>query len=259
LDRTNGTSNVNVTLTWNTNSCGVNNLSDLRVARYDSGTNAWRNNGNGGTTGNTTTGTVITSAAVTTFSPFTLASASVFNPLPIELLEFTAIPNGNRVDLVWKTATEVNNDFFTIEKSKDGINFTQVLIVNGAGNSNSTKSYSAEDINPYNGTSYYRLKQTDFNGDYKYTAIVQVDMSKKSFAAVYPNPASNQLFLNVSDEYDNVSFKLIDAMGREVLRQRIDSSDLNDINTEALSPGIYYGIIENGNMNSTNIKIVIQK
>ncbi len=262
LNRTGGTSNVNVTLSWNTNSCGVTDLPSLLVARWDAGSNNWANQGNGGTTGNTTTGTIITSAPVTNFSPFTLASSSpTTNPLPITLLYFSAAPVNNTVDLNWATETEVNNSYFTIDKSKDGINFNflkQIPSEAFNGNSNIKLNYKTYDMNPYDGINYYRLTQTDRNGNSHYANITQVNFSNKSFVSVFPNPASNTVYVNVSADYDNASLKLMDALGREVLAQNINSSNVNSINTSALTSGMYLMIIDNGN-GLSKTKITIQK
>ena len=107
LDRTNSTSNVVVTLSFeNGRSCGVTNLNDLAVARWD-GTQ-WRNHGNGGVMGTLAAGTVASAGTVSAFLPstaFTLASFSMANPLPIELVSFTAEPVGNVVRTEWVTAT----------------------------------------------------------------------------------------------------------------------------------------------------------
>ena len=96
-------------------------------------------------------------------------------PLPIQLLSFTAEKNKSTVDIKWNTASEINNDYFTVEKSKDAIHFSKLVIVPGSGNSNSEKNYAAKDNSPYNGISYYRLKQTDFDGKFEYSNIVAVD------------------------------------------------------------------------------------
>jgi hypothetical protein len=262
LNRTGGTSNVNVTLSWNTNSCGVTNLDSLIIARYDAGSNAWKNHGNGGYTGNTTAGTIITSAPVTNFSPFVLASSTKnTNPLPVQLLYFSALPVNNTVDLNWATATEVNNDYFTIEKSKDGINFNflkQVPSEAFNGNSNITLNYKTYDLEPYEGINYYRLTQTDRNGNNHYANITQVNFSIKSFVSIFPNPASNMIFINVSPDYNNANLKLTDALGREILTQNINSSNVNSINTSALTSGMYIMIIDNGN-GLSKTKITIQK
>ena len=263
LNRTGGTSNVNVTLSWNTNSCGVTDLPTLLVARWDAGLNAWKNHGNGGTTGNITTGTIITAAPVTSFSPFTLASSlASTNPLPIELLYFTATAVNNTADLTWATATETNNNYFTIEKSKDGINFEFFKEIKSEalnGNSSTTLNYKTYDVIPYSGINYYRLKQTDFNGAYKYSNITHLTFDKQSsFVSIFPNPASNTVYINVSADYDNAGLKFMDALGREVLSQKISSSTVNSINTSALTPGMYYVVIDNGNgLNKT--KVTIQK
>ena len=262
LNRTGGTSNVNVTLSWNTNSCGVTNLDSLLIARWDAGSNAWKNHGNGGYTGNTTAGTIVTSAPVTNFSPFVLAShTSTSNPLPIELLYFTAAPANSTVELNWSTATEVNNAYFTIEKSKDGISFEFLKQINteaANGNSTQTLNYKTYDLSPNSGVNYYRLKQVDKNGSSKYADITQVDFNSKSFVTVFPNPASNLVYVNVSADYNNAGLKITDAIGREVIAQTISASGINAINTSWLTPGMYYMIIDNGN-GLNKIKITIQK
>lgn len=93
--------------------------------------------------------------------------------LPIELVSFTGRVDDGTVVLKWTTAAEINNDFFTIEKSDDGINFESVGFVDGSGNSNSLISYEYVDENPFKLT-YYRLKQTDFDGAYTFSSIIKV-------------------------------------------------------------------------------------
>jgi hypothetical protein len=203
-------------------------------------------------------------SAFNSFSSFTLGSKADFgwNPLPIELLYFDAKPVNNTVDLTWATVTETNNKFFTIEKSKNGVDFEFLQNINSEalnGNSKTTLNYRTYDLNPYTGVNYYRLKQTDYNGSFKYANIVQVNFDKKSFVSVFPNPASNNLFINVSSDYDNASVKFMDALGREVLSQNINSSNVNTINTGSLSPGIYYVNIDNGSGEINKTKITIQQ
>tara|TARA_R110001592_G_scaffold164980_1_gene399120 strand:- start:1661 stop:3052 length:1392 start_codon:yes stop_codon:yes gene_type:complete len=198
LNRTGGSSNVEVTLSWASNSCGVDNLCEMMVARWD-GTR-WTSEGNGGTTG-TIVGTVVsgnnctTPDSVANFSPFTLGSSSNNNPLPIELLFFQAERCSGGVKLLWQTASEINNDYFTIEKSKDSYNWEEVIEISGAGHSSNTTDYCTIDENPYLGVSYYRLKQTDFDGHYSYSQIrsVNINESENLQISVYPNPATNQI------------------------------------------------------------------
>ncbi len=108
----------------------------------------------------------ITSKAFTKFdSYFALANRTPgTNPLPIELLFFKASCENNSTKLSWATASETNNDYFSVEKSQDGFTFENINNIPGAGNSNNTLFYSATDEKPFSGTTYYRLKQTDFNG-----------------------------------------------------------------------------------------------
>lgn len=195
LDRTTGNSNVNVTLAWDVNSCGVNALNDLLVARWDGA--EWKNHGNGLVTGSTVAGTITTSSAVTSFSPFTLGSMSSYNPLPVELTYFQASKVDRDVLLEWETNSEINNDFFTIERSTDVYNFESIATIDGAGNSNMTINYSTIDENPLNGISYYRLKQTDFDGQEKYSQVVSMDFNifdDNDQLSIYPNPAFPEFF-----------------------------------------------------------------
>ena len=96
--------------------------------------------------------------------------------LPVELLSFNGLFNKTYNHLFWKTSSEVNNDFFTIERSDNGINWDFVNNVDGSGNSNTIKEYETKDYKfKENSINYYRLRQTDYNGDYKYSNIISVN------------------------------------------------------------------------------------
>ncbi len=160
-----------------------------------------------------------TPSTFTSFSSFTLGGrATGWNNLPIELLDFSAIANQNKVDLKWETASETFNAYFTVEKSKDGINFTKLIDIPGAGNSLIYKSYFETDYQPYNGISYYRLKQTDFNGSFKYFQIVPVKFQKEKGISLYPNPANGADDLKIElSGYQNAEVLVVirDIAGRE--------------------------------------------
>lgn len=113
------------------------------------------------------------------------------NTLPIQLVFFEAIRNSKdrRTDLCWRTKSESDNDFFTVQRSTDAQSWTRVCVKKGAGNSSGTLNYSAQDYEPFQGVIYYRLKQTDFNGDFAYSPIVSVQNNINSELNVYPNPA----------------------------------------------------------------------
>ncbi len=240
INRTNGTSNVNVTLSWNTpRSCGVTGLPDLLVARWDGA--MWKDQGNGGTTGTTAAGTVITSAPVTAFSPFTLASISALNPLPIELLSFKAKANDNSTVLLsWATATEINNDFFTLERSENAVDFTPITKVKGAGNSTTQNNYEYTDKFPVNGINYYRLKQTDFDGKTSYSGIVSATINGTLIQTIYPNPATDQLNIRLSSAVA-VSFEITDLRGVVLFKsgQQNPDKDIFTIELNTLPAGTY--------------------
>lgn len=138
--------------------------------------------------------------------------------LPIELLTFDAIKNGNKVDIFWTTLTEIENDFFTIEKSKDGVHFEKVITVDGAGNSNSIINYYESDLQPLKDISYYRLKQTDFNSNETYSKIVAVNYKFSGEGiTIFPNPSDGE---NININLQNFTNKevlviLRDIEGRE--------------------------------------------
>lgn len=118
------------------------------------------------------------------------------SPLPIELLTFQASPEADKVLLEWATAAEVNNDFFTIERSSDGELWQELLFHQGSGNTSSRTEYEIEDDQPLQGISYYRLKQTDFDGSFEYFPMVAVEMPSMGDSQeliLFPNPVKTIL------------------------------------------------------------------
>lgn len=140
--------------------------------------------------------------------------------LPIELISFNAKRIDDLVKLNWQTASEKNNDYFTLERSTDGINFEEFKRLKGAGNSYEIKNYNADDEKPSNELSYYRLKQTDYNGRFKYSDIVSVDAdnSKANISHIAPNPTTSDINF---DFYTPVKGELIyevtDLTGRAII------------------------------------------
>jgi hypothetical protein len=233
LDRTNGTSNVAVSLNWNAADCMgeyINDLSDLRVVRWD-GT-SWANHGNGSTTGNEATGSVTSDGVITSFSPFTIGSSSLDNPLPVELTAFSAQQLQHGALLQWTTASELNNDYFTLEKSKNGFDFENLTIIKGAGKSVTQRQYEFMDKVPFKHKTYYRLKQTDFNGQYSYSKIVVVYQQNEDKLEVYPNPASNSGLVEVNKMG---SFIIFNKLGVIVVR----ATDTDQLDISMLAAGVY--------------------
>ena len=261
LDRTGGSSNVNVTLSWNTTSCGVTNLSELLVARWDAGQARWKDEGNGGTTGNTTSGTIVTSAPVTLFSPFTLASRTAANPLPIELVSFNCNNiNRNTNGLSWITASESNNDYFAIERSSDGLNFEVIGKQKGAGNSVTRLEYAFNDQNPYKGISYYRLKQVDFSGKFSYSEICSVTNNGDGGVSFYPNPVKNNLTIDYmfSEKPKSNTISVSDVTGKLVYVNSTFTDSKVSLDCSNLAEGIYFLKVIIGEKEVVN-KFTVQK
>jgi hypothetical protein len=218
LTRNGGTaSNVSVTLSWNEAACNpgyVTTPLDLRVTQWNGTT--WTNQGNSGITGTATAGTLTSGAAVTTYGSFTLASATALNPLPVELLYFKGdLTESNDVLLEWKTTTEVNNDFFTVERSFNGIDFGYIGKVPGSGTTNTARTYTfQDDANNFSGNIYYRLKQTDVDGTTKILGIVRLYMyADGDRFTIYPNSVTDKQ-LNVVGRFGNQNnAQLVDLMG----------------------------------------------
>lgn len=233
LDRTTGTSNVTVTLSWNSADCTgayISDLTSLRVARWNG--SAWVDHGNGGTTGSAANGTIVSSAVVTSFSPFTLASTSLANPLPIELVDFSAVPVGEFVNLTWNTRSELNNDFFTVERSNKGDEFDQIGIIQGSGTTSTSHSYGFIDLDPLLNVSYYRLKQSDYDGSTTFSKILKVDRNSPKQLITYPNPAKQSEVISIN--YKG-TFALFNTLGQMVLM--INNAD--QIDTHHLPSGVY--------------------
>lgn len=177
----------------------------------------------------------------------------LISPLPIELIDFGAVKNENKVNLFWSTATETNNDYFVVEKSKNGIDFEQVSIVKGAGNSINTIEYADVDYNPYQGISYYRLKQVDFSGKFSYSKIATVNFNLTSSSmTVFPNPTDGPINLALNNlENKEVLIVVRDILGKEFYTKvKIveDSETIVALDMESkLAPGTYIVIATSDN------------
>ena len=142
--------------------------------------------------------------------------------LPIELSYFSVEKSGNKVSLVWKTASEHNNVGFEIERSVNGnTGWQKIASVKGAGNSSQEITYSYNDLSPVRGNNFYRLKQTDLDGTVKYSYIrnVKFDLNLKPFV-IYPTIAGNKITISLSDNsLLNTHLFIIDNQGRTVRKE----------------------------------------
>lgn len=237
IDRSVGTPNAWVYLSWDSPiSCGVTFLPDLRVARWNG--LLWEDRGNGDVQGNTISGIVAASGQQSSFSPWTLASISSQNPLPIELMWFTALPDGKDVKLEWATATERNNDFFTVERSIDAVRYEPILTRDGAGDSWSTIEYADLDRTPLPGVSYYRLKQTDFDGSSTYSDPVVVNRALQDDQVLSVFSDGNT-WMAVHGFPMGSTMEVLDMTGRLVWNGAVTSEGRTPLPLDGLNTGAY--------------------
>ncbi|MBK6990135.1 MAG: T9SS type A sorting domain-containing protein [Bacteroidetes bacterium] len=165
------------------------------------------------------------------------------SPLPIDLLSFTAVPKKDAVKAEWCTASEINNDYFSLERSEDARSFESIATIEGKGNSTIKRDYSFLDRSPLAGLSYYRLKQTDFDGQFSYSEIVPVKFNGSGFV-VFPNPAYNNVTILVDQtREDKISVQLVDFSGRIVYLRTINFKAANsnkfELDVSTFARGIY--------------------
>ena len=174
-------------------------------------------------------------------------TASFDSPLPVELIDFSARAMDNEVKLGWTTANEVNNDYFTLERSKDGRTFEAIAMISGNGNSTELTKYIHMDQNPQNGMNYYRLKQTDFDGSFSYSDIETVKFEKDATIKVYPTAVAHTLTIETGRELDVESLVVIsDGRGRTIASHALASkSNKQEIDVNDLVPGNYFISIYN--------------
>ena len=191
--------------------------------------------------------------------------------MPVEFTNFTATLNNNKtVKLNWTTATELHNDFFSIEKSTNGLSFSETGKKKGAGNSDSEKKYEFIDEHPAQGVSYYRLKQIDYDGKFMYSDIVAVSYESKTdgtcILKVFPNPCPGKCNVILSDCKDNenaeITVEIIDALGNKIQQhlpfRNSDGSFIFYMDEEnALAPGIYI-LRAVSNKENYNKKVIVK-
>ncbi len=268
--------NYNVQFAYSVTVSGVNTCYDSNIGIQSQITCAGQNNGNfdfsvpAPIVGNqsrsvTYTGTVTTvsnsyrsATDCNTATPASLncmnLQMTVFGPgipattypcdfvLPVELISFSGQCEGNNVSLKWSTATETNNDSFSIEHSADVIKWQISGTVAGAGNSSGTRHYSFTDTDSYNGVNYFRLKQKDKNGDYTYSKIIEVngcnkDIDRSDFI-IYPNPAKGVFNLQFNGDNDVIrSIEVINLNGQKIYNSGVFQSD---IDLSSLQSGVYF-------------------
>lgn len=180
------------------------------------------------------------------------------DPLPIQLHSFEAqLLETNLVELEWITMSEKDNAYFTIERSSEGEIWEDLEYVDGAGNSSETIVYKEYDRDPYVGISYYRIKQTDFNGKSTYSAVRSINNRIINDVKIYPNPARDFLYIEPGRQ-GQMEVQIYNAMGQLELVPIDFRDDMRVVALEDLSAGVYLLVITQGDYTQTE-KLVIDK
>ena len=162
------------------------------------------------------------------------------NPLPIELLDFSAtLQSDNTVRLDWTTASEINNDHFEIQRSENGDHWDTIGTIEGQGNSPNISRYSFNDQQPLDGRSYYRLKQVDIDGKFTYSKIESVRLEPEVFH-IYPNPAAEYIKIDFAKAPDETWFSIIDINGNTCYPIKLIDSPETKVDISTLSNGMYF-------------------
>ncbi len=175
-------------------------------------------------------------------------------PLPIELINFEAIPGSDGVTLKWATASELNNQYFQVESSLDGKTWTNVgKKIDGQGTKQTRTDYQTLDETPFVGTSYYRLRQIDFDGKFTFSNVVQVNFKYEVSLKLFPNPSNGGLVtlkLNAIPPSARLLVKVTSLQGVEVLRYQTENPEKGDmvkqLDLKGLVSGPYLVTVEVG-------------
>lgn len=215
--------------------------------RADNSVTTWANSG---ATLNTTTNTLTVTGQNTEY----ILGSSGFS-LPVTLLSFEAKKiNATTAQLNWKTAQELNNKGFELQRSFDGSIFINIAFIAGAGNTDVVKEYCTTDMPGRTGRVYYRLKQIDVDGNDKFSLIASLLFDTRGLIKVYPNPAQHQVIIEGVDNYNRI--QLFDVTGKMVKEQLNHGQYLLTMNLVGLKSGMYLLRLINGIENQT-IKLMI--
>ncbi len=184
----------------------------------------------------------------------TMGSTTEANPLPVEFVSFTARHENGKVELEWATASELNNDYFEIQRSANGQTFKTIGKVKGAGNANALLQYNYEDRNPLEGLAYYRLRQVDFDGKFDFSNIVSVvvPVTERDFQAyIIPNPTTEDninLKVVTQNQESKINISMIDLRGNVLVNLVKEPQEISQgIKLETLRnlpAGVYIVLIQ---------------
>lgn len=185
--------------------------------------------------------TVSNLSAADLFDWWTLSVTN--SPLPVELLSFTAtLKNDKTVDLNWATASELNNDYFIIEKSLDGYSWSYLAKVKASGTTNIKQEYYINDPQPFIGITYYRLKQIDYNTSFSYSNIESVELTKDGNIVVIPNPFTQSCLIQIQGFANIKQLEVFNSIGQIVKSIVIEEAEQKIVQLDFtnMATGVYY-------------------
>lgn len=175
-------------------------------------------------------------------------------PLPVELVAFDAVCKDDAILVRWTSLTEINNDFYTLEKSYNGVDFEAIAQLQGQGNSNVPTQYSFIDYDMKEGNMYYRLRQTDFDGSENLYPTISVNCSQEPNIRIMPNPFKS--IVNIIGLPTDCLVEVYGSKGERIESVKHHDSNVLEMNLEHLAPGIYFvRIVEKGG-SSHSFKII---
>ncbi|MDA3819324.1 MAG: T9SS type A sorting domain-containing protein [Candidatus Delongbacteria bacterium] len=268
----NSSQDLDVTLYWRDNDpCSIHDfcnggsqLQHLTTAYWD---NIWKDVG-GDASAETTINGDISSFVSVPFSAkgerqITFAGTNKDIPLPVELLNFEAACNhdNQKIELKWTTASETNNDYYTLYRSKNSLNFKEIARIDGYGTVSNSQTYAYTDNFPPSGDVYYKLSQTDLDGATKDLNIISINCfsdNQQYDVQIYPNPVTEELNIHFGNwPTQTSSITIHDMSGRVIIQKKLDKIDKEPHFTlpmHDISPGMYMLWLQSDSMNK-NIKI----
>lgn len=164
--------------------------------------------------------------------------------LPVKLTGFSADLVGKTVKVKWATASEQNNNFFTVERSADGMDWAAIREVKGAGTTNEAKQYEITDLSPLTGVSYYRVRQTDFDGNSTTSEVrtVKNDVTAKSIT-LFPVPnTGNTVNISGITDFAKNDFALLNTSGHVMYSTTLSGPS---VQLPSIAKGVYFIRISN--------------
>ena len=202
----------------------------------------------------------ITSKMKTEFGPITSSDIIMYSVnanLPVELLYFHATCMGDAVQFEWSTASETNNEYFTIERSTDAVNYEEIARIQGAGTTSQRNDYSFMADNSNSGMTYYRLRQTDIDGKYEIFAPVALQCNGDKVAtdiSIFPVPARDQVKI-FSNNSPMTRIEIFSIMGAKVAEESAEGNQAA-LNISHLATGVYAVKVHTEDGQVSNVRLI---